>query len=321
MKKYDVIIVGAGPAGLSCAWYLSQRGKRCILLEKKQNLAGKVCGDGLSSHAVRVLEKLNIDTNEILELGGKRIAYNVTSHFGEIYNKRFLRNGYCADYSIGVSRDVFDSYLKKKALKAGSELRTDYEVKDVLFENGEYVVGDYSAPIIVYANGIGTRPFSGILNYKEMPVGISSRIIGDAEGIEDNTFYFKYCHAYGKGYGWIFPVGKRTWNIGVWTSDEKNLLKKNYCEFEKSVIEKFFNGKACYDRPPKGAIIGASTKENAPIGRRGNEYHIGDCALEADYMTGEGISFAIESGVETAQIILNEKTESRKKQSIYLETI
>ena len=38
-------------------------------------------------------------------------------------------------------------------------------------------------------------------------------------------------------------------------------------------------------------------------------------------MTGEGISFAIESGVETAQIILNEKTESRKKQSIYLETI
>ena len=84
MKKYDVIIVGAGPAGLSCAWYLSQRGKRCILLEKKQNLAGKVCGDGLSSHAVRVLEKLNVDTSEILELGGKRIVYNVTSHFGEI---------------------------------------------------------------------------------------------------------------------------------------------------------------------------------------------------------------------------------------------
>lgn len=36
MKKYDVIIVGAGPAGLSCAWYLSQRGKRCILLEKNR---------------------------------------------------------------------------------------------------------------------------------------------------------------------------------------------------------------------------------------------------------------------------------------------
>ena len=75
------------------------------------------------------------------------------------------------------------------------------------------------------------------------------------------------------------------------------------------------------NRPPRGAIIGASTKKNVPIGRRNNEYHIGDCALEADYMTGEGISFAIESGIEAARIVLNEKPESRKKQSIYLESI
>src|SRR4029450_10346330 len=60
----DVIIVGAGPAGSTTAYYLAQAGLRVLLLEKAVFPREKVCGDGLTPRATRQLIRMGIDTSE-----------------------------------------------------------------------------------------------------------------------------------------------------------------------------------------------------------------------------------------------------------------
>lgn len=66
---YDVAIVGAGPAGSTCAWYLAQQGHRVVILERKRFPRDKICGDAVCSQAqvhlrqMRVLQKI-IDNDE-----------------------------------------------------------------------------------------------------------------------------------------------------------------------------------------------------------------------------------------------------------------
>lgn len=84
-KKYDAIIVGAGPAGLSCSITLSKLGKRCLVLERKKDNKGKVCGDGITSRCLTALEYIDIDVQKLLDAGGKRILYNITFYDDKTY--------------------------------------------------------------------------------------------------------------------------------------------------------------------------------------------------------------------------------------------
>ena len=57
---YDVLVVGAGPAGAACAYWLAERGRRVLLVEKKRFPREKTCGDGLTPRAVRQLHDMGL---------------------------------------------------------------------------------------------------------------------------------------------------------------------------------------------------------------------------------------------------------------------
>src|SRR5215831_13162534 len=57
---YDVAIVGAGPAGATCAWYLARQGIRVLLLEKKSFPRDKLCGDAICSRALIHLKRMGV---------------------------------------------------------------------------------------------------------------------------------------------------------------------------------------------------------------------------------------------------------------------
>ena len=69
---YDVIIVGAGPAGTTAALYAHRLGLKCILLDKTEFPRDKICGDALSGKTVRILRELNL-LDEIGNLDGSEI--------------------------------------------------------------------------------------------------------------------------------------------------------------------------------------------------------------------------------------------------------
>src|SRR3954453_2443918 len=58
--RYDVAIVGAGPAGATCAWYLSKHGLRVLLLEKKAFPRDKLCGDAVCTRALFHLRRMGV---------------------------------------------------------------------------------------------------------------------------------------------------------------------------------------------------------------------------------------------------------------------
>jgi len=293
MKKYDVIVVGSGPAGMACAALLSNNKIKTLILEKRSSLAGKVCGDGLTPFAIESLHSLGID---VTVLKGKKIlrkkVFSGNNCVEECY-KNIAKPG----FAYGVSRDVFDSFLLENTTRHGAEIIFDYEVKTIdKADNGYLINGEYFCKRVVLACGIvdGMR-FARFEGAKNVPYGYSARVVGNCE-YDDDTYYFFYDDRLPGGYAWLFPVDTNVWNIGVWTNNQKK-IKEIYKEYEK----KIFGENVEYNRKPKGALIGTSSD---PVEIDSDYICVGDCAFKAKYSSGEGISYAIESGINSARSII-----------------
>lgn len=293
MVKTDVIIVGSGPAGLSCAISLGMKGVSCTLLEKRGNLSGKVCGDGLTVRAIRALDRLGIDP---LSLHGTKVLYKTVVR-GNCIQKKSFRELFGFEYEYGVSRDIFDNCLLEKALLLGCNICYNTNVDSVeKIDEGYLVNGEFFCRQVVIACGaLGASFDDGRPGSVRLPAGVSARVIGSCS-LSNDAFYFFYDQEkYGRGYAWTFPVGENKWNIGVFSSDILD-LKSLYFLHEKSLFPEGVQ----YDRPPGGALIGAVEK---PFEEVGKLLHIGDCAYRADFKSGEGISIAIEDGIMAAERI------------------
>ncbi len=294
MIETDVVIAGSGPAGLSCAISLGMKGISCLLLEKRSSLSGKVCGDGLTVRAIRDLDRLGIDP---LSLEGAKVFYKTVFRDG-VAQKRSFKELFGFEYEYGVSRDLLDNCLLEKALFHGAQIRYGTPVYSVEEQGGGYVVnGELRCRQAVLACGaLGTPFIKESPRPGRLPAGVSARVMGSCSLSHDSFYYYYDREKYGNGYAWIFPVGQDKWNIGVFSSDIID-LKGLYKLHEKS----FFPEGVQYDRAPGGALIGA-VKE--PSAAEGPLLRIGDCALSADFGSGEGISMAIEDGIEAAGRII-----------------
>lgn len=305
--KYDIIIIGAGPAGLSCGLQIAKAGRSCLILEKRETLTGKVCGDGLSSHCVEILKQIGIHETDLAALGGKKIFRNITSASGRLEQRNYRRSEGFESFAWGLSRDVFDPYLGELAQKAGAEIRTGWKACEVRKTGSGYLVdGHLEGTHVVLACGASGGGRFGLSEPKNLPVGISARVSGDCI-LAPDAFYFKYDRHFGSGYAWLFPVGEKLWNYGVWSADRQKDIKRLFEQVEQKLIRTWFSD-CRYERKPGGALIGAAKGWKNNFWLSG----IGDCAYSACFESGEGISFAIESGYHQAMAIL----ENRKSESV-----
>lgn len=308
-KFYDVVIIGCGVAGCSCAYILAKSGLKCIVLEKNSSAVDKVCGDGLSVRGVKDLSLISMDTELLLSNGGKKIQ----SHFMTKDNIIVDNYDYINGFAIGIPRKVLNKLLLERVLEVGAEVVFNKTVTKIRKTQNGYCVNDYyCSKAVVIASGATSR-FSLSCKYgKYLPLGMSSRIKCQLPYI-DNCFYINRDSIYKGGYSWLFPVGDNLWNIGVWTPDfeEKKKIKELYSCFEEKVIMSVDSG-CVYDRKPEIAAIGTINSERisdvlAVHREKLNSdgyYFVGDSALLASYYSGEGISFAIESGFEVAVSII-----------------
>lgn len=294
MMKYDVIIIGCGFAGLACSIQLLKNGITCMMLEKGNNLLGKVCGDGLTVSAIKYLERIDID---ILSLNGKKVYSKVIHKDGESQEMYFAEL-FSRNYEYGISRDVLINHILGHAVELGAEIIWNHDCRSIERENNSYCIdGRYYADEVVLAGGVSSRKNLLEALPKDIPTGMSARIYGKC-GYSDKSFHYFYDERYGDGYAWLFPVGEDLWNIGVYRCASRN-LKKLYYNFENKIFGNDY--RFSYERKPKGALIGASREKFV------NEkpfWIIGDCALSASFETGEGISFAIRDGISAAERII-----------------
>ncbi len=312
--EYDVIVVGAGPAGSTTARSCAEKGLKTLLVEKDRFPRYKPCGGFLSS---RVLKELDFDIGGVIEstVSEAKFSFQLQDSFSII-----------APNPIGylVMRDSFDHLLCRKAQERGVDLREgrrvvavrqDPEGVEVSIEEGEsircrYLVGADGARGVValLVNG-GVMRKAGVALEGEgrLPAGIrrkSSSVHVDLGMIPN-------------GCGWIFPKGNFvSFGIGVTVPSKGMKLRSRLERFIAGVdyIRGVEMEKACFYPLP------TFSGDNLPLSK-GRILLVGDAANLIDPLTGEGIYYAIRSGRMATEAIVKAVKHDRKRISGYRESL
>mgnify|MGYP003336313594 FL=1 len=118
--QYDVLVVGGGPAGAAAGYWLAERGRRVLVVEKKRFPREKTCGDGLTPRAVRQLEDMGLGAAlaDHRRIDGLRsIGHGVTLELAWPEHPEFPQYGYV------VRRRELDAMVSGRAADAGAEVR------------------------------------------------------------------------------------------------------------------------------------------------------------------------------------------------------
>ncbi len=263
-----IIIAGAGPAGLTFAYHAALRGLNVKVYEARKILAFKPCGEVFVKDAFLALPfKPDYRYKWILsEIKSVKIYYN-----GE-YFKTFPSP--LKERGLIINKRQFLQDLADLAVKEGAKIEMDHFYKPNS-EDADLIV-DATGYLRLSAN-ISKETYR---NYKTIPV---MRDYAESNGIlEEGQLVLDFLD---KGYFWIFPYGKKTYNVGIGGFYEGDELKKIY---EKKLKD--------YDlKIIKGTRQGASVSVGGVIDnqRIGKYYIIGEAAGFVMPTTGEGIRFSI----------------------------
>ena len=317
VKHFDVVIVGAGPAGTSCALALKNANLNVLLVDKASFPKDKICGDAIGGRSVKNLEKYAPALIEELRQFGMKEFISTTRVF--IDNKKPF-NIYWKNEAYCIKRFDFDALLLKHALKEGKTLtfKADFEIDDVIREADKIWVGNkrtntyYSSNIVVAADGSQSFLAKRLIDFKLDPANFSAAVRAyytNVEGIVPNQTEIHIYKEYIPGYLWVFPVGNNTANVGFgMLSNEisKRRINLKQCLTQllsqNPQLKERFQG-ATLESGIKGFGLALGSKKVKWYGD--NFLLIGDAASLIDPKSGDGISNAIESGILSAATIIN----------------
>lgn len=309
VRHYDVIIVGAGPAGTACAMALKDAKLSVLLLDKATFPRDKVCGDAIGGRSIKMLYKYAPELVEELRTVERKSFISTTRVF--IDNQRPF-NLYWKNESYCMKRVDFDALLLKHALKNCSSLtfQSNFKVDEVRRANDKLIVGNkqtetyYSANIVVAADGSQSYLAKQLIQLKMDPNNFSAAVRAyytNVSGIESNQTEVHIYKENMPGYLWIFPVENNTANVGF------GMLSKNISKYQLNLKEslnhtinqhpqlaqRFLHAKQESELQGFGLALGSRS-----IDWCGDNFLlIGDAASLIDPKSGDGISNAIESGI------------------------
>jgi geranylgeranyl reductase family protein len=308
--SYDVIIVGAGPAGASCAFFLARNGLKVLVLEKDRFPREKVCGDCLTPTGVELTRELEVYP-ELLKKGvpikGVRIITGTNTVNTTLFKTAGLTNG------LVVKRFDLDHLLLKNAEKAGAEIRENAEVVDVTSEADfsctvKYIAGGKTyvekSRYAVIACGGGTPLLSKSIKIAYdcyRAVGVAVRGYFELKGSAGEFMELLAQPEHWPALGWIFPAGSNLVNagIGFYLSEKRKIRDRTLSKAMQTFIQRGWHS----SRTLKNASLLGQVKARrlcmGGIKRKpviNNIFLIGEAAGLVNPFTGEGIAHAMLSG-------------------------
>jgi len=308
-EERDLIVIGGGPAGAAAAARAARGGARVTVFEKGERGRDKVCGDGLTPRAVRALAALGVPLDGAHRIDGLRMVANSTVRqldwpgippfpaHGAVWPRRRL-----------------DARLMELAEEAGAEVCWGEEAMPVV--EGGRAVGvqaagrTWRAGMVVLATGApgpAARALGAERDPRE-PFGLAIRTY--AESPRHAERYLEACltlrDRHGTpvpGYGWLFPAGDGTVNIGVGAlSTMRGFKKLNLHHLQdsyRSLVERDWSLGPDLERPRAWRLPMSAVRRHGP-----GWVAIGDAAGLINPMNGEGIDYGLESGMLAADLFL-----------------
>jgi flavin-dependent dehydrogenase len=299
MQTCDVLIVGGGPAGSSCAWRLRQHGCDVLVLDRRNFPRDKTCAGWITPP---VVESLALD---VADYSTTRTWQPITQFRVGVIGRQPVDVDYAAPVSYGIRRCEFDHYLLQRS---GSRLQLGVGQIHWARSGGKWIVnGEIETPLLVGAGGhfcpvarqLGARAIPGatVVTAQEIEFPVSDDAPGAGTARPQRPELY-FCEDLA-GYGWCFRK-QNYLNLGLGRTEAAGLSDHvaSFCRYLQE--------------------IGTLTCE-PPARFHGHAYQlyeyvtprlfddgvllIGDAAGLAYPQSGEGIRPAVESGLMAAEVI------------------
>jgi menaquinone-9 beta-reductase len=321
-RVHDVVVVGAGPAGSSCGYWLADAGWDVVVVEKKSFPREKTCGDGLTPRAVRQLADMGL---EDALAGSHRYTGLRAFGFGHSIEMQWPEHPHFPDYGYTITRHDLDGLVAGRAAAAGATLLQGTEVIGVISdetvpkrgplptltgvqvqEKDARASRTIEARYVVVADGSNSRigRLLGTTRRRDLPLGMALRGYYRSER-HDDLFIESHLDIRDPdgtvvpGYGWIFPMGDGRVNVGVgllsteqrWKGINTSTLMDTFVGYAPASWG--LRPETCLGPPTGGKLpMGLSVGPRAG----GNVIIAGDASGAINPFNGEGISYGYETG-------------------------
>ena len=291
--RFDVVVVGAGPAGAATARMLASAGLAVALVDKARFPRDKLCGGLLSQRSMHNIGDV---------FGECRLPVEVTATGAAVFVRDTLAVRVRGATPLRfTSRRTFDACLVGMAVERGAALFERSAVATIDFAAGRVVMADgtaLSTSFIVGADGAASRvrKLAGVaMDRHGFAVGLEAEVPRSAvrRDIRDPEVYFDIA---AWGYGWVFPK-RDTLTVGIGGLARENAdLHASFRELAIAALGAVPSQPVCGSPIPFGNFVACPG--------RGATLLVGDAAGLVEPLTGEGIAFAVQSGAYAAQSII-----------------
>jgi geranylgeranyl reductase family protein len=314
----DLLVVGAGPAGIAAAVEAHRLGLSVTVVDKAGFPRDKTCGDGLTTGALRLLDDLGFDVRALPSYA-KVTETVLVSPTGREVVVPLPTDG---EYAGVAPRIELDAALVHHARSRGVDIRERVAITDLCSEADRVVAtlgnGDaVGARWVVAADGHYSS-VRRILDHRESAqLGTWHAFRQYFTDVEDRRLWVLFEKDFLPGYAWVFPVGEHGANVGFGVLRDRAVtvpVGRTEDASPGKMLAAQWRGLAA--RPNLRRALGPTAQAQGaarawPIparydrGRlaRGRVLFAGDAASVVDPMTGEGIAQALETGRLAAQAV------------------
>jgi geranylgeranyl reductase family protein len=321
---YDVVIVGAGPAGSACATLLGRAGFRVLLCDKAVFPRHKICGETVNPRAWDSFDTLGVADEIERRIGDRISSISVTNRAGR--ETRVELGHEEGRPFITMGRDVLDQVLAQAAINAGAEFRDGATVTGVTWEECWRVEirdrkgagrAEFTAGHLVGADGRNSIVARHLMALQESPRRVKKQVVdSDRVGVQwharpnPQLAGALQMYLFDTGYCGLVNVGGRHTNVAMVTAPE--LAASAKADFRSFLNKTIWSNPVAASRFSDLSPVGEITA-TSPINPRRNQLNhphatlAGDASQTVEPFTGEGIRYALEDGMAAAGTLIRRR--------------